>query len=324
MQVSGTHVLIAANPRSGASSGRAKVRELHAALEAAGFAVEVCESLELLSRRSCQLSQCGQLRAVVSAGGDGTAAAVVNLIPVGVPMVILPLGTENLLAKYLGLSSDIQTVAGAVRDGRLLRLDAGLAGGRLFLVMLGCGFDAEVVQELHAAREGHISRWTYSKPILRAVRNYQYPLIEVECDLDAYCAADAAARSPGFAGSEIAGLGSTPEAPLRFSTAWLFAFNLPRYAANLPFCPQADGSDGYLDLCSFARGGTLRGLSYLTYLWLGRHQSLSDFRHMKAKRFRLRSQGNVPYQIDGDPGGTLPLDVEVLPERLTLLVPKTA
>jgi diacylglycerol kinase family enzyme len=267
----------------------------------------------------------------VAAGGDGTAAAVVNLIPVGVPMVILPLGTENLLAKHLGLSNDISRVAAAVRHGDSLRLDAGLAGGRLFLVMLGCGFDAEVVQHLHAARDGHINRWTYSKPIWRAVRNYQYPLIEVECEPGAYRrsqpvemgrdefgSAATEARRAREATLDIAMAG---EGPLRFSTAWLFAFNLPRYAANLPFCPQADGSDGYLDLCSFARGGTLRGMHYLLSLWFGRHQRLSDFTHVKSSRFRLCSRGVVPYQIDGDPGGTLPLDVEVLPGRLTLLVP---
>ncbi|MGN6547566.1 MAG: diacylglycerol/lipid kinase family protein [Aureliella sp.] len=318
MQVSDAHVLIAANPKSGASSGRSKVCELRAALEATGHVVEICDSLQWLSQRSAQLAAGGCLRAVVSAGGDGTAAAVVNLIPVGVPMAILPLGTENLLAKYLGLTSDVASVASAVGDGRLLQLDAGLAGGRLFLIMLGCGFDAEVVQQLHAAREGHISRWTYSKPIWRAVRSYQYPLIEVECDHGSFFVSGPPGSAPASSEPDLSG----GEQPLQFSTAWLFAFNLPRYAANLPFCPQADGSDGYLDLCSFARGGTLRGLTYLTHLWLGRHQRLSDFGHVKAKRFRLRSQGVVPYQIDGDPGGTLPLDVEVLPGRLTVLVPK--
>lgn len=335
MQVSDAHVLIAANPKSGASSGRSKVCELRDALESAGFVVEICESLELLQCRSLQLSLSGQLRAVVSAGGDGTAAAVVNLIPVGVPMVILPLGTENLLAKYLGVTGDVRSAADAVQDGRLLRLDVGSAGGRLFLIVLGCGFDAEVVQALHSARQGHISRWTYSKPIWRAVRSYQYPLIEVECDAGSYvmpngaaCAASAGAGGIteagrlGVADAEATGSAMPSDGPIRFSTAWLFSFNLPRYAANLPFCPQANGNDGYLDLCSFTRGGTLRGLSYLTYLWLGRHRQLSDFRHVRTKRFRLRSQGTVPYQIDGDPGGVLPLDVEVLPERLTLLVPK--
>jgi diacylglycerol kinase (ATP) len=32
----------------------------------------------------------------------------------------------------------------------------------------------------------------------------------------------------------------------------------------------------------------------------------------------------VPYQLDGDPGGLLPLDVQVLPGRLTLVVPREA
>jgi diacylglycerol kinase (ATP) len=297
MQVSDAHVLIAANPKSGASSGRAKVCQLRDALDSAGYPVEICESLDLLRARSHDLNARGRLRAVVSAGGDGTAGAVVNLIPDDVPVVILPLGTENLLAKHLGLSSDVGLALEAVRCGEIRRLDAGRADGRLFLIMLGCGFDAEVVQQLHASRSGHISRWTYSKPIWRAVRNYSYPMIDVECHAAANCE------------------------PLRFSTAWLFAFNLPQYAANLAFCPQACDDDGLLDLCSFAHGGTFRGVGYLFSLWLGRHQQLKDFRHLKVSRFRLSSQGVVPYQIDGDPGGLLPLDVEVLPKRLTLLIP---
>ena len=297
MQGSDAHVLIAANPKSGASSGRMKVGQLRDALQTSEFSVEICESLELLQSRSHQLHAGGQLRAVVSAGGDGTAAAVVNLIPVGVPVVVLPLGTENLLAKYLGLTSDVTLALEALRGGKLHQLDVGKANGRLFLIMLGCGFDAEVVQHMHAERRGHISRWTYSKPIWRAVRNYSYPLIDVECE--------------GVGGVE----------PVRFSTAWLFAFNLPQYAANLDFCPQACGTDGLLDICTFAQGGTLRGIGYLFHLWLRRHQQLKDFRHVTSGRFRLSSQGVVPYQLDGDPGGKLPLEVEVLPERLTLLIP---
>lgn len=301
MQANQSHVLIAANPKSGASSGRTKVGQLRDALTADGMQVEICESLDLLLQRSHQLSAHGQLRAVVSAGGDGTAGAVVNLIPHDVPMVILPLGTENLLAQHLGVTGVVGQALAAIRGGRLLKLDAGLAGGRIFLIMLGCGFDAEVVSQLHAQRRGHISRWTYTKPIWRTVRNYAYPLIDVECQIEPPTGCE--------------------QEPIRFSAAWLFAFNLPRYAANLPFCPQACGNDGSLDLCAFARGGALPGLGYLFHLWLGRHQQLTDFRHVIAKRFRLSSAGVVPYQIDGDPGGKLPLDVEVLSERLTFLVP---
>jgi diacylglycerol kinase family enzyme len=33
------------------------------------------------------------------------------------------------------------------------------------------------------------------------------------------------------------------------------------------------------------------------------------------------SEEEVPYQLDGDPGGVLPLEIEALPGRLTLVVP---
>ena len=301
ISVSAASILIAANPKSGASSGLGKVGLLNEQLVAAGYQVEICDTLELLASRSQQLFTQNCLKAVVAAGGDGTAAAVANLIPVGVPMSIFPLGTENLLAKQLGLTSDVQRTVQAIRGGKTCKLDAGLANGRLFLVMLSCGFDAQVVQQVHSARRGHIRRWTYFKPIWDAVRSYRYPLIDIELD-----------SNPDA---------EPVESSRRYSAAWLFVFNIPRYAANLAFCPQASGSDGRLDLCSFAQGGSLRGIGYFFQLWLGRHQRLTDFQHRQASRVRLSSSGSVPYQVDGDPGGELPLVIEVLPGRLTLLVP---
>jgi len=285
-------VLVLANPKSGASSGRGLVSQLRESLVAHNMHVHICERLEELSARTAQLAAAGTLRAVVAAGGDGTAAAVVNRVPRETPLVVFPLGTENLLAKYAGASRDIRATTETILHGKPQLLDAGLAGGRLFLIMLSCGFDAQVVQQVHADREGHLNRWTYGKPIWRALRNYKYPLIDVEFG---------------------DGIG-------RERAAWLFAFNLPRYAANLSICPQACGTDGLLDVCTLARGGSWRGFYYLIHIWLGRHQRLVDFRTHQVKRFRLSSVDQVAYQVDGDPGGVLPLEVEVLPRRFTLLV----
>ncbi len=51
--------------------------------------------------------------------------------------------------------------------------------------MVGCGFDAEVVHRLHATRGGHISMWSYSKPIFESIRSYQYPELRAYCDCSA-------------------------------------------------------------------------------------------------------------------------------------------
>ncbi|MFO1065342.1 MAG: diacylglycerol kinase family protein [Pirellulales bacterium] len=312
-------VLIAANPKSGASSGRQAVAALRDALNDRGYSTTIYDSLADLSRESDAASEAGRLRCVVSAGGDGTAAAVVNLIPATIPMVLFPLGTENLLARYLGQTQSVEQAVATVESGREILLDAGSAGGRLFLIMLSCGFDAHVVRELHSARKGHIRRSSYFKPIWQAMRSYRYPQIEIEI-MDSGSPVVSGAERPGSATESRTELHIDDQ---RLQATWFFAFNLPRYAAGLPFCPQADGSDGKLDICTFRRGGTWRGLIYLSHLWFGRHQQLQDFQHTKARRFRLSSSEPIPYQVDGDPGGTLPLDVEVLPGRLRLLVPPT-
>ena len=53
----------------------------------------------------------------------------------------------------------------------------------------------------------------------------------------------------------------------------------------------------------------------------GWHARLSGCRLSRASRLRFVSDEAVAYQLDGDPGGMLPVEVDVLPNRLTLLVP---
>ncbi len=330
------HVLIAANPNSGAASSKRLVSELNDKLLALGFRSQIIESLELLRSQVAELHSAGTLRAVVSAGGDGTVAALANLLPPQLPLLIFPLGTENLLAKYLGLGKDVRSAAAAVAANKQVALDVGEANGKLFLVMLSCGFDAEVVRKMHAIRVGHINRWSYTWPILRALRDYRFPQLagrfrmqllteQVPSDpslTERVAAEGIVASELGKSEVELSGL--SPE----HLAAWFFVFNVPRYAAGLNFCPQADPTDGALDVCTFQRSGMVYGLGYLSRLWFGSHQSLRGFRHQLCQHLSLPApldaNGNpleIPFQIDGDPGGVLPLEISVLPGRLQLLVP---
>ncbi len=257
--------------------------------------VQVCESLDEIQERATHLNASGELRCVVAAGGDGTAAAVANRIAADVPVLIFPLGTENLLAKHHGIVADVPQARNRVRQMQCTNMDVGLANGRLFLVMASCGFDAAVVNQMHSIRTGHINRFSYTRPILHALRHYHFPNLFAD-----------------FPESTIDRMGS----------AWLFIFNVPRYAAELSFCPQADPSDGQLDICGFRKPGIWHGLRYLFHLWRSKHQGLVDFDHRRARSIIVTCDGPVavPYQLDGDPGGTLPLNISTLPDRLRLVV----
>ena len=302
------HVLISVNPKAGRRSPTARVNRLVELLQTRDMSVEVFTDLGKVSDRANHLHQSGRLGALVGVGGDGTAAELVNRTELGVPITLLAAGTANLLSKYLRLGGKPDRLCDVISEGHLLHLDAGLASGRLFLVMVSCGFDADVVGRVHAHREeksskgGHIGYLTYIRPILDAIRSYKYPGIRVYCD-------------------------ESPDGPFNeelppIDARWAFVFNLPCYGWGLPLTPDAVGTDGILDLCTFAGGSLLAGLRYVAGAQFGaRHRRMADCQMGRGRRFRITSDEPVAYQLDGDPGGLLPLEVEVVPNRLTLVVP---
>jgi diacylglycerol kinase (ATP) len=293
-------VLVCVNPNAGASDRLATVEELREVLGRRGFQATIFHDVVSLAKESERLLAAGELRAVVAAGGDGTLRLVADRTPPGTPLLVFPLGTENLLARYLEIQPDPAKLAQIITDGRCVRLDAGTAGGQLFTLMAGCGFDADVVRRLHQSRQGHIHHWSYAKPILDAIRTYDYPELRVY-----YTPAGAEAR--GDFTHEI-------------TARWAFVINLPRYAGGLCFAEDASGSDGLLDVCTFKEGSLWYGLMYLGGVMLGQHEGMQDFCHVQTRRVRIQSAASVPYQLDGDPGGELPVELGILPQRLTVLV----
>jgi diacylglycerol kinase family enzyme len=294
-------VLIGVNPHAGAQNRQAIVQAFCDELAALDLQPQIFRDADRLADEAARLLAAGRLRAVVAAGGDGTIRLLAERTTPETPLFILPLGTENLLARYLELTPDPRQSARIVANGLTVRHDAGLAGDRIFTLMAGCGFDADVVRRLHDRRQGHIHHLSYAKPILDAIRKYDYPELRVY-----YAPADAADANADLT-QEI-------------SARWAFVVNLPRYAGGLSFAPGASGSDGLLDVCTFKEGSLWYGLVYLSGVLLGQHETMQDFERVQTRRLRIESAGLAPFQLDGDPGGQLPVEIRVLPARLTLLV----
>ena len=307
-------VLILVNPKAGARSPQTCVDRLAQLLEQQGFQTEILTDLSEVAGQANQWYTEGRLRALVGAGGDGTAAELVNRTLDGLPLTMIPFGNENLLAGYLDLGNTPESVCQTITDGALVRLDAGKANGRVFLLMASCGFDADVVRRVHQFRKGHIRSRNYIKPILESIRSYEYPELRVYWDeLASPSETPPAEQSP----SETPPAEQSPPLAAR----WLFAFNLPCYAGGLRLAPRADGTDGLLDVCAFRRGSLWHGLRYAGGVLLGRHPGMADCTTRRVRRLRITSEARVPYQLDGDPGGFLPVEIEAVPDRLTLVVP---
>jgi diacylglycerol kinase family enzyme len=296
-------VLLLRNPVAGSRSAKDQIDALAGELARRNLVCDVLTDASRLPAAADELASQGRLRTVIAAGGDGTAEMVANLTSPATPLTVFPLGTENLLAKYLGMTADPAAVATVIREGRTICLDAGEihmgeAPARLFLLMMGCGFDAEVIHRLHETRSGHITHLSYAKPILEAIRTYDYPTVQVTCHDDP---AGPASRT--------------------ITAHWVFVFNTPSYASGLAIFPDANPFDGMLDLITFHGGSFWQGLVHLGAVLLGQHRRRRSVQTAQVRCIRIRSERPVPIQVDGDPGGMLPVEVCVRPRRLTALVP---
>lgn len=287
-------VLIFASPKAGSGASRDQIPKLERLLAESGVACRVVSSTSEL-QQNLQRSAGKFNPVVVAAGGDGTlslAAASLHAEGRDVPVVPMPLGTENLLARHFGHTADAESVVRSIRHGSSYRLDAGSTGGRMFLIMATCGFDAEVVRGMHLTRRGHISRVSYLRPILRAMCKYQFPQITIRVD----------------DGEPI-------------DCCWAMVFNLPRYGGRLKIEPDAVGNDGRMDVIAFQRGSIASGLKYVVGIWLGRHQRFGDVIRCQGREIEITAPNRVPFQLDGDYGGRLPLRIETLPQSVHLLLP---
>jgi diacylglycerol kinase family enzyme len=229
--------------------------------------------------------------AIVAAGGDGTVLDLINRHPL-VPIAVLPLGTENLLARQLDIPHrDGRFVARMIAAGRTTRFDLGTIGARRFAIMASCGFDATVLAAAHAARTGHITRRHYIAPTLRTLRCYRFPELRVYLD---------------------------DETQPRVGSMVVVA-NMSQYAARLPLVRGADPTDGQLDVRIFTHHSTFQLLRDLSTVVLRRRGA--GLNPLRATRVRIESDAPLPLQADGDPAGTTPVEIGIIAQAATLIIP---
>jgi diacylglycerol kinase (ATP) len=311
-------VLICTSPKAGSGAGRNNIARLVQALQSHHMSVEVTTNINRV--REC--AGFGMTDAelthftapvIVTAGGDGTLALVAQNTPPSTVLLPMPLGTENLLAKHFGFTANPNDIVETLLHGIDQPIDAGIANGKLFLVMATCGFDAEVVRAMHLTRRGHINRFSYTRPILRTLRRYRFPPLSVTL----------LSEHPDDASKSCDLRACALQAEQLLTCRWAMVFNLPKYAASLPIETAAICDDGQLDFTGLTAGSIASGLRYLGGILSGRHIHWPDVTRKQITGCRITSPMRVPFQLDGDYAGRLPLDIRVLPNYIKLRLPTT-
>jgi diacylglycerol kinase family enzyme len=161
--------------------------------------------------------------------------------------------------------------------------------------MLSAGFDAEVVRRLGEWRAAgavglrRVTRASYVAPIAAALCTYRHAPLRLTAE------------------------------QTRFDGVHCVVANVPGYALDLPLLPAARADDGVLDWVMFERGGLPALATYSWATWRGRHLARPDVRSGRATRLAVDASDPVPVQVDGDPWGTTPVQIEIVPGGLTLV-----
>jgi len=249
------------------------------------------------------LSGSAGARAIVSIGGDGTLRSVVDRLMRATgaappPLLVVPLGTANLMGKHLGVRWDDQSFEARVSESiaarRITLLDAARANDRPFLLMTGVGIDAHIVHELDRLRTGPIDIASYIVPAALALHAFTFRALRVMID-------------------GRVGFSNRP--------AIAFVGNIPEYGTGFAMLPHAKSDDGLLDVCVLpcnSRGELLR---LFLLAASGEHTQSEGAVYSKAKHVRIESDQPAPVQIDGEPAGFTPVQIDLLPQKLAFIVP---
>ena len=288
------------NPKSGASSSKLTGRQFSEYLIKKGF--DVRASLTTSLDDACELATDAAVdydcAMVVVVGGDGTVREVAHgLEGSDKPLLVVPCGTENLLANELGFDEKLKTIVRTFEAGYIRPLDLGIANGKCFTSIAGFGFDGQIVGRVSQQRKGHIDYFDYFWPIWRTFWDYKFSSMRVEVD------GEEIFDGPGL----------------------VFVGNISRYAVGLQILHYADFGDGLLDVCIYKCASRVHLIKHSAMTVLKQHAGCGDVIYRQGKNITVSSQtSGIETEIDGDPGPALPVQIEVIPQAVNVMVPEGA
>jgi YegS/Rv2252/BmrU family lipid kinase len=288
-------VLVIANPAAGLRRGRPAGELAARVASRAGCAVTLERTGQPGdARRFAASAASSDFDLVVVAGGDGTVNEAANgLVGSAVALGVAPAGTMNLLARVVGLPLDPAQAVAEVIDGyRPLALKPGTAAGRIFMLMAGAGFDAWVLRELLRVFSAKIRFRDYARGAIRGLRTFPFQRLTIDHDgvrVQAHTAI--VGRAPLYGGF----LRPTPHARL-----------------------EIDG----LELCAID-GGPARFAVAFPRLWSGAHGGCDGITLVPARHVAITAPiDDLPYHLDGELAGTLPVVVGLSERTLVLATPR--
>lgn len=281
-----TPVQIVYTPGSGEGRATALARRMARGFRRRGERVRVTSFKRLSDLAAWSASCAGDFSRLVAIGGDATqSTAAAAAMRHGVPLFPVPTGFGNLFAAAFEVPTEPHAALDAFEHGAVRAVDAGVAGGELFLCHASYGLLANVQQAVEdGARQPRERRWrhlAYYRMARQILFGMPLPSIRVEAD-GRLLARDAVIATVA---------------------------NVETYRGFLSLTPEASATDGWLDVVVMKRASRPRVWARLLGLLLGFGDAHTGILRCRARRVRVFEEGKAPEEI------------RVLPGALSMVVP---
>jgi YegS/Rv2252/BmrU family lipid kinase len=254
---------------------------------------------------------------IIACGGDGTINETANgILRSGrdVELGVLPSGTGGDFRRSLGMPLKTRDAASALRRGTTKRIDVGKATflgrdgrevTRHFVNVSSVGLAADVIRRVKSAKAfdwlpaGSVrGRANFAVSTLRELIGLEPPVIRVRFD-----------------GGEEHSL----------KTVALCVANARYFGGGMMIAPDANLSDGLLDVVSIGDLTTLRVLGNVHSLYRGTHLDMKEVNSRRARKIEVRAADpscEIHLETDGELPGMLPVTYEIVPDALSVRIPR--
>ncbi|WP_319420264.1 methylglyoxal synthase [Pleurocapsa sp. FMAR1] len=239
---------------------------------------------------------------IIASGGDGTVSAVAGaMIGTDVPLGVIPRGTANAFGMALGITQQINQLRRAceiILAGKTRVIDAARCNNLPLILLAGIGYEAETIEK--ADREAK-NRWGSLAYIMAGWQQLnEQQLFDAEIEIEG-----------------------------EMRTFQAGAITIANAAPPTSVLAQGIGEvvmdDGLLDITIATVDNKIQAvttmLSMLGAALIRTSAELDNIVHLRSRKVKISANPIQKVVLDGEIIGNTPLEIECLPQSLTVFAP---
>lgn len=231
---------------------------------------------------------------IIIAGGDGTVDTIVNCMKqkkINLPIAILPVGTANDFAKFIGMPEDIETACKNILFSTPKSMDIGKINDKYFINVASTGLFTDVSQKTDVNLKNTIGKLAYYIKGIEQLPSFRKINIKVD------------SKEEKFHGDMYL----------------MLVFN-GQTAGSFNLAYKAEIDDGLLDVIIIKAVPLKDLIPLFIKIMRGEHlEGQNSIVYFKSNKIKIQCDENIVTDIDGERGPNFPLSIECIHDGIRVL-----